>query len=461
MTGVVRDKAKGRTAYTNVFLLDPASGLHESGALLTQDGVIAAFGPGLFNDGVPEGIRILDGGGACLCPGLVDMRVQLREPGFEHQETIVTAGQSAAVGGVTSMVCLPNTDPVIDDVAGVEFIARRARKAGLAKVFVYAALTKQLKGEEITEFGLLHDAGAKGFTDGALTLANARVMRQALSYATFCDSLIIQHPEVPELAGGVMNAGELATRLGLSGVSPMVEVIQAERDVRLAEMTGGRLHLAHISCAETVAVIRRAKARKIRVSCDTAPFYFALNENAVGDYRTFAKLNPPLRSEADREAIVEGLKDGTIDAVASDHCPQDQDSKRLPFAAAAFGAVGLETLLPITLELHHNGHMTLLDAIDLVTRKPADLLGLNAGRLKIGAPADLALFVAGAPGKVNPDTFHSKSKNSPFDGRLIQGRVVCTVIDGRRIYADQNRFPDMAEITGPRPFFNAEGSDGL
>jgi dihydroorotase len=425
---------KHRTAYVNARLLDPASGLDAPGALLAEDGKITDLGPQLFNDGVPEGLQKVDCKGACLAPGLVDMRVQLREPGEEHKETMDTAGRAAAAGGVTSMVGLPNTDPVIDDVAGVEFIARRAREVKGVKVYTYAAVTRNLEGREITEIGLLKENGAVAFTDGLKAVADAQVMRRALAYATTFDALIVQHPEEPSLAGGAMNGGELATRLGLPGIPRLAEVMMIERDLRLVEMTGGRYHAAHISTAESVEAIRRAKARGLRVTCDTAPHYFALNEIAVGDYRTFAKVSPPLRSEDDRLAILEGVADGTIDAVASDHAPHDVESKRLPFAIAEPGIVGLETLLPLSLQLVHWEKASLLDLLARLTCKPAEILGLKAGRLAKGWPADLLVFEPQRAWKIDPESFRSKSKNSPFEGLPVEGRVKRTVVDGRTLF---------------------------
>jgi dihydroorotase len=428
--------ASGLVAYVNAHLIDPASGLNETGALLTNGEMVADFGPGLFRGGVPSGIDVVDCRGLHLAPGLIDMRVQMREPGEEHKETLRSAGESAVAGGVTSMVCLPNTDPVIDDVATVEFVARRARKIGLAKIFPYAAATKNLDGKELSEMGMLGEAGALGFTDGTKPIRNAQVMRRALAYAATFGAMIVQHPEDPALAeGGMMNEGELATRMGLSGIPAAAEAILLERDMRLVELSGGRYHAAHLSTAEGVEIIRKAKAKGLAVTCDTAPPYFALNELAVSDYRTFAKLSPPLRSEADRQAIVAGLKDGTIDAVASDHAPQDQDSKRQPFALAEFGGVGLETLLAVTLELVHNGHLTLVDALALITIAPAEILGLRAGRLKVGHAADLILFDPVRAWKVDPEAFRSKSKNTPFDGRPVQGMVMRTMVDGRTVYS--------------------------
>ncbi|BAE52418.1 dihydroorotase [Paramagnetospirillum magneticum] len=427
--------SSGLVAYVNARLLDPATGLDTRGALLTNGETIADVGPGLFQGGVPSGMEVVDCKGLCLAPGLVDMRVQLREPGEEHKETLKSAGEAAVAGGVTSMVCLPNTNPVIDEVATVEFVARRARKIGLAKVYPYAAATKRVEGKELAEMGMLAEAGALGFTDGLKAIRNAQVMRRALTYAATFGLLIVQHPEEPSLAeGGMMNEGELATRMGLSGIPVAAEAIMLERDMRLVEITNGRYHAAHVATAAGVEIIRKAKAKGLPVTCDTAPPYFALNELAVKDYRTFAKLSPPLRSETDRQAVVEGLKDGTIDAVASDHSPQDQDSKRVPFAVAEFGGVGLETLLPVTLDLAHNGHMSLIEALRLITCAPSAILNLAAGRLKVGAAADLVLFDPDRGWKVNAKSFHSKSKNSPFDDRPVQGMVMRTIVDGRTVY---------------------------
>ena len=434
MTGKASESL-GRVAYVNARLVDPASGLDAPGALLTEGEVIADFGAGLFSEGVPEGIKVVDCGGHCLIPGLVDIRVQLREPCEEHKGTLASGGRAATAGGITTMVCLPNTVPVIDDMSVVEFIARRARLLGLTKVYCYGAVTKGLEGRALAEMGMLAEAGAVAFTDGVKAVGDAQVMRRALSYAGTYRLLIVQHPEESSLAeNGAMNAGETATRLGLQGIPRAAEIIIVERDIRLVEMTGGRIHFAHVSTAEAIEAVARAKTRGLNVTCDTAPPYFALNETAVGDYRTFAKLSPPLRAEADRQAVVDGLKNGTIDAIASDHAPHDEDAKRLPFAQAACGGIGLETLLPVSLEFYQNGQMSLTDVLRLLTCGPADVLGLSAGRLEKGRPADLTLFDPDRAWKVVADDLLSKSKNSPFDGRPVQGRVLRTVVDGRTVY---------------------------
>lgn len=428
---------EGRTAYLNARLIDPASGLDEPGALLVEDERIADFGAHLFRGGAPSVGEAIDCKGLCLAPGLIDMRVQLREPGEEHKETIASASRAALAGGVTAMVALPNTAPVLDDVPVLEFIARRARELQEVKVYSYGALTKGLAGVELTEIGLLSQAGCVAFTDADRAVANAKVMKRALDYARGFDALIVQHPEEPALAaGGMVTSGELASRLGLPGIPPQAEVIQIERDLRLLEMTGGRLHFSRVSTLDGIAAIRAARKRGLAVTCDTAPHYFALNETSIGEYRSFAKVSPPLRGETDRQAVVEGLKDGTIDALASDHAPQDQDSKRLPFAQAEFGVIGVETLLPLLLELAHNGHMTLPAALALATSRPADLLRLPGGRLRKGAPADLVLFDPDLPWVIDEDALLSKSKNSAFGGRPVQGKARMTVVDGKPLFRD-------------------------
>lgn len=427
----------------NARLVDPASGLDEVGDLLVDDGRIQALGPGAAEGVSPDGVvRHVRGDGLVLAPGLVDMRVALREPGAEHMETLALAAEAAARGGVTTLVGLPGTEPPIDDVALVEFVERRQRELRRVKMRCYAAATRGLEGRELTEMGLLSLAGAVGFTDGERVIADATVMRRALSYARTFDQVVLQYPEEPSLAGeGDMNEGELAMRLGLAGIPAIAEVIMLERDLRLVELTGGRYHASKISTAESVEAIRRAKAKRLPVTCDTAPQYFALNEMEVADYRTFAKLRPPLRSETDRQAVISGLADGTIDAIASDHAPLDQDVKRQPFSQAEPGIIGLETLLVLTLGLVHDGYMDLRSALARLTCNPADILCLQAGRLVVGAPADLVMFHADRGWRLVADSFASKSKNSPFDGRPVSGRVALTMVDGRILHRDSELDP--------------------
>jgi dihydroorotase len=417
---------------THARLLDPASGLDAPGALLVRGGAIADLGPGLA---APEGAEVVDAGGACLAPGLVDLRANLGEPGAEHRETIASAAAAAAAGGITTLCVLPDTDPPLDDPALVSFVIRRGEATGSVSLLPYGAATAGCAGRDLAEFGLLREAGAIAFTDGARAIGPARLMRLALSYARAFGAFVVQHPEEPSLAaGGAATEGELATRLGLPAIPAAAEAIMVARDIALARLTGGHVHFAHVSTAAALDLIRAAKAEGLGVTCDTAPPYFDLNETAIGDYRTYAKLSPPLRTEADRQAVVAALRDGTIDAIASDHQPRDADDKRLPFAQAEAGGAGLATLLGVTLARVHEGDLAMLDALALMTCKPASLLGLPAGRLARGAPADLVLFHPERGWKVEAGRLPGKAQNSPFDGRALEGRVLGTWKAGRRVY---------------------------
>ena len=417
---------------TNARLLDPASGLDAPGALLIRDGLIADCGAGLTG---PEGAAVVDAAGACLAPGLIDLRANLGEPGAEHRETIASAAQAAAAGGITTICVLPDTDPALDDPALISFITRRGEATGSVALLPYGAATSGCAGKELAEYGLLREAGAIAFTDGVRAIASARTMRLALSYARAFGAFIVQHPEEPSLAaGGAATEGELATRLGLPGITPAAEAIMVARDIALARITGGHVHFAHISTAAALDLIRAAKAEGLAVTCDTAPPYFDLNETAIGDYRSYAKLSPPLRTEADRQAVVVALADGTIDAIASDHQPRDADDKRLPFAQAEAGGAGLATLLGVTLARVHAGDVPMLTALGLLTARPAALLGLPQGRLAKGAPADLVLFHPDRGWKVEAGKLPGKAQNSPFDGRALEGRVLGTWKAGRRVF---------------------------
>ncbi len=416
----------------NARLLDPSSSLDAPGALLVRQGRIADHGNNL---GRPASAEVIDADGAILAPGLVDMRVALGEPGFEYRETIASAAEAAAAGGITTLAALPDSAPAIDDPALVFLLRSRGEATGSLTILPYAAITKGCRGEEMAELGLLREAGAAAFTDGKRAIANAQMMRRVLSYARAFGGRIVQHPEDPSLAeGGAATEGELATRLGLPGIPLVAESIIVARDIRLARLTGGALHFAHVSTAETVMLIRRAKDEGLDVTCDTAPPYFDLNETAIGDYRTYAKLSPPLRPEADRRAIAEALVDGTVDAVASDHQPRDADDKRLPFAQASAGGAGLATLLGITLVQHHGGRLGLPAAIALLTYRPARLLGSDAGTLARGAPADLCLFHPERIWQVQAGRLPGKAQNTPFDGRALEGRVLGTWKAGVRVF---------------------------
>lgn len=433
--GVNRRRNDDRpVVFENARVIDPSRDLDTAGVVIVADRRIIAAGPN-GRTARPAGAEVVDCRGAIVAPGLVDMRVFVGEPGAEHRETFASAGQAAAAGGVTTIVTMPDTDPVIDDVALVDFIGRRARDETAIRVHPMAALTKGLDGKEMTELRLLGEAGAVGFTDGRRTVTNAALMRRLLTYARDFDGLIMHHVADPHLVGnGVMNEGEVATRLGLAGIPREAEIVVLERDIRLAALTGGRYHAAQISCVESLEIIRAAKARGLDVTCGVSINHLTLNENDIGSYRTFFRLSPPLRSDDDRMAMVAGLADGTIDVVVSSHDPQDVDTKRHPFAEAADGAVGLETMLPAALRLVHSGDIDPLGLFRAMATRPAELLGLETGRLAPGAPADLIVVDPDLPWVLDPDTLRSKSKNTPFDGARFSGRVLRTLVAGRTVY---------------------------
>jgi dihydroorotase len=424
-----------RTAFVRARLIDPASGLDCEGALLCEDGRIRDLGPRLFHDGPPGNCEIVDCGARVLAPGLIDMRVFTGEPGSEHRETLESASRAAAAGGVTTMVMMPNTDPVIDEPSLVDFVRRRAAATARVHVLPAAALTRRLAGETMTEIGLLREAGAIAFTDGDRTVASARVMRRALAYASTFDALVIGHAEDPELScEAAMNEGEFATRLGIPAAPAIAETVMVERDIRLVELTGARYHFGQISTADSLAVIVAARGRGLPVTCGVSAHHLALNEFDVGGYLTYRKVKPPLRSEADRVAMVDGVVSGQIDAIVSSHDPQATDAKRQTFAQASFGAIGLETLLPAALQLHHNEQASLLAIFERLTSGPARVLGLDSGRLSRGAPADLVIVDPDKPFRVDADTLHSRSRNTPFEGRTFEGRVHRTYVDGRCVF---------------------------
>ena len=418
--------------FHDVRIIDPVRGLDQQGNLLVRDGRIVDLGPTI---GIPEDAEKISAEGAILCPGLVDMRAALGEPGYEYRETIASAAAAAAAGGITTLAALPDTMPAIDDPALVRLLRARGEETASLTILPYGAVTRGCKGEEMAELGLLREAGAVAFTDGSRAIGSSRLMRLALSYARGFGAMIVQHPEDPSLAnGGTATEGAQATRLGLPGIPAAAEAILIARDIRLAELTGGAVHFAHVSTAEGLALIRRAKETGQKITCDTAPPYFDLNETAIGEFRTYAKLSPPLRTEADREAVLAALADGTIDAIASDHQPRDADDKRLPFALASPGGVGLATLLGVTLAQVHGGALGMVQALDLLTARPARLLGSDAGTLTKGAPADLCLFHPDTIWQVEAGSLPGKAQNTPFDGRALEGRVLGTWKSGKRVF---------------------------
>jgi dihydroorotase len=420
---------------TNARIVDPSRDLDIPGDVLIADGVIRDTRRGIGAAGVPEGTEIVDCRGMVVAPGLVDMRAFVGEPGAEYRETLASASHAAAAGGVTTIVMRPDTNPAIDEPAMVDFVLRRARDTAIVHVHPMAALTKGLKGEEMTEFGLLKAAGAVAFTDGNRSVTNAQVMRRALTYARDFDALIVHHTEDPDLIGeGVMNEGEFAARLGLSGVPRAAETIMLERDVRLVTLSRARYHAAALTCADSLEVLRRARDNGVGITASSSINHLTLNENDVGSYRTFCKLSPPLRAEPDRLALVEALATGLIDVIVSDHDPQDVETKRLPFAEAAPGAIGIETMLIAGLRLVHSGDVTLARLLGAMSTKPAELLGLPGGSLRAGSVADVIVIDLDVPWVLDPTTLKSKCKNTPFDESRMQGRVVRTIVAGRTAF---------------------------
>ena len=419
----------------NARIIDPSRDLDIVGDLLIADGIIREAKKGIGAAGVPEGTEVVDCRDKVIAPGLVDMRAFIGEPGATYRETFASASQAAAAGGVTTIVCQPDTSPAIDDPATVDFVLRRARDTAIVHVAPMAALTKGLEGHEMTEIGLLKAAGAVAFTDGARSVTNAQVMRRALTYARDFDALIVHHTEDPDLNGdGVMNEGEFAARLGLLGIPSAAETIMLERDMRLVALTKGRYHAASITCAQSLAVLRQAREAGLDVSASASINHLMLNENDIGSYRTFLKVTPPLRTEDDRKALFAALNEGLIDVVMSDHNPQDVETKRLPFAEAAAGAIGLETMLSAGLRLVHSGDVTLPVLLRAMSTRPAERLGLPGGTLRAGAPADVIVIDTDVPWIVDPNELKSKCKNTPFDEARMTGRVVRTIVAGRTIY---------------------------
>ena len=408
----------------NARIVDPSRDLDEPGDVLIADGVIRDARRGIRASGVPEGTETIDCRGRVVAPGLVDMRAFVGEPGAEHRETLASASRAAAAGGVTTIVCQPETTPVIDDPAIVDFVLRRARDTA-----------KGLGGQEMAEIGLLRASGAVAFTDGARSVTNAQVMRRALTYARDFDALVVHHTEDPDLIGeGVMNEGAFATRLGLMGIPSAAETIMLERDLRLVALTGSRYHAASVTCRNSLEVLRRAKEAGLPVTAAASINHLTLNEIDIGSYRTFFKLTPPLRAEPDRASLVAALSSGLIDVVMSDHNPQDVEVKRLPFAEAAAGAIGIETMLAAGLRLVHGGELSLLVLFKAMSTRPAQLLELPGGTLKPGAPADLIIVDPEAPWVLDPAGLKSKCKNTPFDEAKLQGRTVRTIVGGRTVY---------------------------
>lgn len=420
----------------NARILDPARGIDETGYVIIADGVISDAGPGDADAATRKAAtQSIDCGGKCLAPGLIDMRVKTADPGSEHLEDLTTLLHAAAASGITSVVALPDTKPVIDDASMIDSLSLRATRIGGARLFLYGAATSRLKGTAMAELGLMAEAGAVGFANGTRCIMDSMVMRRVLSYCGMLDKPLLQHCEDHALtANSEMNEGETSTRLGLIGAPAAAEAMVIDRDLHLVRMTGARYHAAHISTRDAVDSIRRAKADGLAVTADTAPPYFLLNELSVSTYDTAFKMAPPLRSEDDREAIIEGLADGTIDAIASDHIPVDGDAKAQPFGPAQPGASGIDTLLALTLSLVHRGEISMLRAMECLSLAPASILDLDGGALIPGAAADLVLFDADASWIVRAAEFHSNSRVTPFEGLPVQGRVKGCWVGGTPVF---------------------------
>jgi len=416
-------------------VVDPSQGLDGRADILVENGRIKAVHVGGGRTGTPEGASIVDAKGLHVFPGFVDARVHVGEPGGEHRETIASASRAAAAGGVTSFIMMPETDPIIDDVALVDFVRRAARDNAIVNVYPSVAVTRGLKGNELTEFGLLQEAGAVMVTEGRHSIRNSLTLRRAMTYARDFGLVLALETIDPDLSSnGAMNEGLVATHLGLAGIPREAEIIPLERDLRLAALTGARYHAAKISTAESCALVAAAKARGVNVTAAVSINHLSLNENDIGRYRTFFKMSPPLRSEEDRQAMVEALANGTVDIIVSSHDPQDVDTKRLPFAEAADGAIGLETMFSAALRLHHNGMASLARLVECMATEPARIFGITGGTLKPGAPADIVIADINLPYVVAESAIISRSKNTPFEGARFTGKVLQTLVAGRTVY---------------------------
>ena len=417
----------------NARIINPEDGYDKLGSILIESGTISDFGPEVKTKG-----QIIDAQGLVCAPGLIDMRVNTGEPGKENRETINTAAKAAAAGGITSIVLMPDTNPVIDDISLVDFINRKAENASI-NIFAAGALTKNLDGSTLTEIGLMSEAGALMFSNGALPITNAQTMRRLLSYSSNFDCLISSRPLESSLSiNTVAHESDFSARLGLSSSPAVSELIIVQRDIALAELTDGKLLIDLISSSKSLNAIKQAKLKHPNISCSVSINHLSLNENDIGDYRTFAKLDPPLREESDRLALLKGINQGIIDVIVSSHDPRPAGEKRLPYAQAASGAIGLETLLAAGLSLVADKQLNLMKFLAALTCNPAKLLGLDSGRISKSAPADLIIFDPNTPWVCKGKDFLSKSKNTPFDGRLMTGRNIKTICKGKLVFDFSN-----------------------
>ncbi len=424
--------------FINANIIDPHNSLNEIGGIIIgENGKIEAVGKKVNTNNIPSREKVIDLNGKYIFPGIVDMRVFVGEPGYEYKENFRTLSEAALSGGVTSVVTMPNTNPVIDNVSIVDFLKRRGRDKSKINIYPTAALTVKAEGENMTEFGLLQSKGIIGFTDGVKTVQNPRIMNRIMNSASDLKSLIIQHAEDAELSrDGMINDGIIATKLGLQGIPISAELLIIERDLTLLEYNSCRYHISQISSANSVDIIKERK-NKVNFSCGVSINNLSLNENDIGDFKTFLKLSPPLRTETDRKALVQGLNDETIDVIVSDHKPEDEENKRLTFAQAETGASGIETLLPLSLELYHNGSVELETIIKALTSKPAEILKINKGNLSTGNDADFCIVDINKPWVVRKDKLISKSKNTPIENKKLQGKVISTFVNGEELFKSE------------------------
>ena len=423
-----------KTCFFNAHIIDPSQKLDGIGYVTVASGKISGIGTG-----TPPKTQMAEHGVDCkkatLCPGLVDMRVQSADPGAEHLETLPTMLAAAAQGGITALACLPNTRPIMDEASAIDSLCMKASRIGGTRLYAYGAATSALKGDAMAEIGLMANAGAVGFTNGTSTVSDSLIMRRLLSYCSMLDKPVIQHCEDPALSkDGEMNEGKTSTRLGLIGIPSESEVIIIDRDLHLVRRTAARYHVAHLSTRAGVDAVRQAKAEGLPVTADTAPPYFLLNEIAISTYDTAFKLSPPLRSEDDRKAVIEGLADGTIDAIASDHMPVDRDAKMQPFGPAQPGASGLDTLLALSLTLVHQGHLPMSRLIEALSLAPASILDLIGGTLSVDSPADFIIFRPESSWIIKGANFVSASRITPFESYPVQGIVDATYVGGNPIF---------------------------
>ena len=425
--------------FINARIIDPSQGIDEIGGLIVDaNGKIKAVGKKVNKENIPKTSEKIDLKSKVLIPGIVDMKVFVGEPGFEYKENFKSLSNAALSGGVTSVVSMPNTSPAIDNVSMVDFILRRGRDKSGINIFPAATLTRNMEGKLMTEFGLLSKKGIIGFTDATKTIQNSEIMSRIMNYASDLDVLVMQHPEDQELSKGrCISEGEISTRLGLQGIPDIAEKIIIERDLSLLGEYPCRYHISQLSSAKSVEVIKKYKKEGIKFSAGVSINNLSLNENDIGDFKTFMKVSPPLRKEDDRKALIKGIKDGYIDVIVSDHKPEDEESKRLPFAQAAEGSIGIETLLSLALELYHNQSLPLKKIIETITCNPAKILKINKGNLKKGSDADLCIFDLNEPWKVDVSKLKSKSKNAAIENRKLQGKVLMTYLKGESVFSLQ------------------------